>query len=712
MNKRRSEIQFLVIFSIVLLLFTACTETPELYTHPDWLGGTNIETLENEGDCTIFLALMEKAGYTIPIEKQLFTLFVPRDQAFKAYFAKNGISSVDELAREEAFRLFTMYVVPNPLSRYQMIYEYAWDLESPQGEYGALFFRKKTRSLMPSYNETPLYHPIYAGQELTIETDIPVWIPFFTDEYMKDYNASSDGSDYEFICRTTKWSGTQWHDAMITDAEVRTSNGFIYFLDRVVDQHPTAEQYLKNNPDKYDVFYQMIQPFATYTRWQNNKNEIVYRKGYNTQKIYNIANPEGPYAGGGFHTKREMFTLFMPSNTAWNDYFLKYNITNVEGLSEITRIYLIQSHILRNQAFKSKIEKGMRNTFGEHLTVNPNRDITDAYMSNNAIIYDINRVNEPFIFTTVTGPIFFDPNYSIFLLAMYLADKMNFVSSEDFNVTVFPVSNQQFEQMGIRYNEDDNVMQFITNQDRWIDFTFNELSRFIEGYIAKESFTGFGGEGFFELASGEYVYYNNNKLFAAGNAEDKRPAEISGQIENEINGILYYLDNPLKASGYTAAVSIMNDPELSEFFNLINDAGLVTVTQDPRTFEQVIRINILRNSNDFTVFAPTNQAVIDARNAGIIPGTTAELRNFIYNHIIRENVIFDDGKKSGYFNTRYTLQTTPSGNISSQIFVNNSLHNMVITDPSGQTIDVPHEQANTLIRAGVMHKIPRVILMP
>lgn len=705
------------LLSIVLLflhVFQGCSTEPlELYTHPDWLGGTNIETLEAEGDCTIFLALMERAEYTVPIEKQLFTLFVPRDEAFKEYFTQKGINSVEDLSKEEAFRLFTMFVLPNPLSRYEMIYEYAWDLESPQGEYGSLFFRKRTRSLMPSYTEVPPYHPIYAGQELTIETNLPIWIPFFTDEYMKDYNASSDGSDYEFICRTTSWSGTQWHDAMVTDAEVRTSNGFVYFLDRVVDQHPTAEMYLKNNPEKYSTFYQMIQPFATYARWENNNNEIVYRKGYNRDKIFDIANPEGPNVGGGHHIRREIFTLFMPRNEAWAEYFAENNIADFAELSEITRIYLIQSHILRNQAFKSKLELGMKDSFGNTLSLNPDADITDAYLSNNAIIYDLNRVLEPFVFTTVAGPLFFDQDYSTFLLAMYLADKMNMVSRADFNVTIFPISNQQFEEMGIRYNPEDNAMQYlIEGQERWVEFTFNQLSDFMEGYIAREKISDFSGEGYFELASGEYVYYTNNTLFAAGNAEEQIPAQITGYIENDINGILYYLDNPLKASSYTVAQSMLNDPDLTEFFGLMTQAGLVTVTQDPVTFDQITRINFLRNRNDFTVFAPTNQAVFQAIQDSIIPETTNELRNFIFNHVIRENVIFDDGKKSGYFNTRYLMESGPSGNIYSQIFVNNEYQNMVITGPSGQVIEVPHQTANKLIRAGVLHKIPEVILLP
>jgi uncharacterized surface protein with fasciclin (FAS1) repeats len=713
MNKKTPDLKILILFSVILMMVASCQETPEIYTHPDWLGGSNIETLEKEGDCTIFLALMEKADYRLPIEKQLFALFVPRDDAFKEYFNSRGIGSVDDLSKEEAFRLFTMFVLPNPLSRYQIIYEYAWDLEGPQGEYGALFFRKRTRSLLPAYKETPLYHPIYAGEELTIETNVPIWIPFFSTEFMEDYFATPDGSDYEFLCRGSKWSGSQWHDAMITEAERRTSNGFIYFLDKVVIQHPTADEYLKNNPDKYSTFYNMIQPFATYTRWENPKKEIVYRKGYDTDKIYDIANPDGPNAASGsHHVKRDIFTLFMPSNEAWSEYFANNNITDFQDLSEITRIYLIQSHILRTLALKSKIDNGLGNTFGDVLDVNTDTDITGAYLSNNAAIYDLNRVLEPFIFKTVTGPVFLDLEYSTFLLTMYLADKMNLVSSKDFDVTVFPISNAQFEEIGVRYNEIDNRMEFLTPQERWVEFTAPELSLFIEGFIVKEKLTDLSGEGFVELVSGEYAYYNDNKLFAAGNFEDNDYAEITGSIENDINGMLYYIDTPLKASHNTTAQSMLNDPELSEFFNLMLAANLVTTAPDPRTFEVVTRINFLRNSNDWTVFAPTNEAIIEARNNGLIPTAVSELRNFIYNHVISENVIFDDGKVSGTFNTRYATSVTPAGTVYSKIQIQNESKNMVITDASGQEVTVPHEDANLLVRSGVIHKIPKALLLP
>ena len=136
-----------VIFSVVIFGITGCNDHQERYEDPPWLGGSSIETLEKRGNFTIFLELMDRADYTDPITKQLFTLFVPNDAAFEEYFASAGISSVNDLTDEEARQLFTLHVLRNPRSRFYLIYEYAWsELQTPKAEYASLFHRKETPS--------------------------------------------------------------------------------------------------------------------------------------------------------------------------------------------------------------------------------------------------------------------------------------------------------------------------------------------------------------------------------------------------------------------------------------------------------------------------------------------------------------------------------------------------------------------------------------
>jgi uncharacterized surface protein with fasciclin (FAS1) repeats len=117
----------LILVAMFAIGMTGCEDHQERFETPPWLGGSSIETLEERGNYTTFLALMEKANYTEPISKQLFTLFVPDDAAFDAYFKSTGKNSVNDLTKDEAVSLFTLHVLRNPRSRFNMVYEFAWN---------------------------------------------------------------------------------------------------------------------------------------------------------------------------------------------------------------------------------------------------------------------------------------------------------------------------------------------------------------------------------------------------------------------------------------------------------------------------------------------------------------------------------------------------------------------------------------------------------
>ena len=240
---------------------SGCTEDhQERFEEPPWLGGSSIEILQERGKYNIFLSLMEKANYYEPVSKQLFTLFVPSDSAFNAYFKSVGINSVDDLTKEEAVEIFTLHVLRNPLSRFQLVYEYAWnELQGPKGEYASLYHRKLTSSTTIPYSEKINYLPGRIGETVLVFTDNK-YVPLWTAEWFNDYGGAEDGSDYLFMYPRSTWrkgytsnlKGMNWHSAMVIpnpeipdELEVRTASGFIYFLDRVVPPMPTIDQYLR-----------------------------------------------------------------------------------------------------------------------------------------------------------------------------------------------------------------------------------------------------------------------------------------------------------------------------------------------------------------------------------------------------------------------------------------------------------------------------------
>ncbi|HKJ79407.1 MAG TPA: fasciclin domain-containing protein, partial [Prolixibacteraceae bacterium] len=385
MNKL-TQLFLIGIFFVLLIGITGCEDlSQDPYAEPPWLGGSSIETLEERGNYTIFLKLMEKANYKEPISKQLFTLFVPNDEAFREYFNSAGINSVEDLSKEEAVNLFTLHVLRNPRSRIQLVYEYAWgEFQGPDqgrlGEYASLFHRKPTPSTSIPYRETIKYLPGRVGEEVLIYTGEKN-VPLFSEEFFYDYGGASDGSDYLFMYPDSKWKegyapdlkALNWHNAMVIpnpeipeELEVRTASGFIYFIDRVVPPMPSIEEYMRDNPDKFGLYYDILQRFATYGNARSDEqNRVLLQKGY--EMVFNLAEERGTSTNTAV-PPQNMWSAFLPTNETLQKYLddtVLKNYSSLDSVPRVTLFYILQTQLSRTMVLKSKMENSYFNAFGD-----------------------------------------------------------------------------------------------------------------------------------------------------------------------------------------------------------------------------------------------------------------------------------------------------------------------------------------------------------
>jgi uncharacterized surface protein with fasciclin (FAS1) repeats len=691
-----------------LISFSSCeNDNKKLFEDPPWLGGSSIETLEKKGNYTIFLTLMEKAKYKEPISKQLFTLFAPNDEAFTSYFSSIGINSVDDLTEDEAQELFTLHVLRNPRSRYNLIYEYVWSEEQgPTGEYAGLFFRKQTNSFGKSYMEKPRYVPGFPDS-MWIYSDTK-FMPLFSSDYFEDYFGDTTGGDYTFMYPDGNWpeTGLCWGPAAVDSQEVRTADGFIYYIDRVVPPQPNLEKYLFDHQDKFGVFYDMMQRFADYGNAKVGDNdELLYKKEYNT--VFNIVEEQGPGTGEGWQMK-DVFTLYLPNDQVFQNYlnntFLK-SYGSIDSLPEITMYYLLQSQMSAQLGLISKISKNFFNAFGDQLTITAS-DIVSSAMCSNGLVYETNKVLEPDVFTCVPGKLFYDKDYTTFLYLVNSSGLLSKLTNPDQKITLFACSNEQIYQYGIRYNKDNDIIEQYLDGE-WKSMKTADLLMFIQDHISYEVITDLSGEGYIQMSSMNYIHYKDNKIEGAKNIIDKKPSTVQEKIPNERNGMLYTIDEPI-LSNYAMGDYIYNNPEFSDFAALLVKAGLLDPEYvDPATMTVVPNLKFITSSGTWTAFIPTNAAMAAARRDGIISDATKtpELRKFLYYHFIKTATIFDDGKQSGDFQTARVESTTTQGTIYSNLTVNNTPGNLQVTDHSGRTTTVSHQGANVLVQRGVVHKI-------
>jgi uncharacterized surface protein with fasciclin (FAS1) repeats len=705
-----------LILTILFGLYGCNKDKMDRYEDPPWLGGSSIETLQKKGNYTIYLRLMEKANYKEPMSKQLFTLFVPDDEAFNKYFQSRGIASVEDLSEDESVELFTNHFLRNPRSSFQLIYEYAYgELQGPNGEYASWFYRKPCLSFS-TYYETVKYEPTYKGQTLLMYTGTK-FVPLITKDFIEDSFGEPDGSDYSFNYPASTWGGLmQWHNAMVIPQTIpatvdnlasRTADGFIYYIDQVVPPMPSIEQYLKNNPDTYGLYYDIAQRFAQYAVVRiDEQDRQNYGKFY--RQISNIAAEGGPFLGALERNMRGSFTTFIPTNEVLQNYldntvFKYYN--SIDSVPEITLYYILQSHINMSLIGQiSKITKLNYNYFGDVIPISKD-DIATAYTCSNGVVYQMKRVLEPNVFTCVPGRLFFDGKFSAFLQALNSQNMLAPLSNPDIDVTLFAPTNEQLEKYNIRYNDLTSTVEWRGSDLQWVEMNQEELLTFINDHIYIGKISDLSGDGFIKMSSGNYIHYSNNVITSSENNKLNTDIQIDETLENPRNGMLYIMSDPIKTN-YKMGQYITDNPEFSLFAKLMVKTELLDTNYfDAIALETIPNIQFLNEVDNWTAFFPDNNAVNEAIANNLDTADVASLKNFILYHFVRGTTIFDDGKTSGSFPT----SRTTGGAVYSAISIANSQNNLIITDHSGQQVPVDHANANVLVRKGVVHKITSVL---
>jgi len=706
----------------MLLVGFGCSEKMDRYEDPEWLGGTNIETLEKAGKYTIFLQLMEKADYRNTVEKQTSTLFVPDDDAFRTYFEKKGISSIDDMSEDQAFELFTLHFLANSVNANHLVYEKMWNrLESATAEYRSLFFRKQTISYSIPYIEIPRYDPTYQGQELFIYTDLK-YIPLFSKFYFQDYNGNGE-IDYPMMYPDSKWSGLMnWHNAVILpppgkentteieDLAVPTGSGFLYYLDRVVEPMPNIDQYLAANQDKYGLFYDLMQRYATYAQSSvaDKQGRKLYTKGYSD--ISNIAAEKGPNNASNQVPAwaLDIYTVFLPDNDLLQSYFdntVLKTYASLDEVPDITMRYILQSQMTNRLELKSKFTQKFYNIYGD-LSVIDAADVEPGFMCSNGVIYKSKRILEPNVFLCVPGKLFFDSNYSTFLTMLTRAGMIATLSG-DREVTLFAPTNEELNDANIRLvinDEGGEEFQQKADDEQWVFLPDIDLITYAQDHICYGKISDLSGEGYIEMLSHNYVHYSDNQLHAGLN-DYKGNTAATVDYSDSKNGILYHIDQPIETE-YRMGQYISNDPDLSDFTQLMIETGLLDPNfeeGDTKNKYPNIALTEAADAYYWTAFIPTNAAIAQAKLDGTFPDTTGgnidALKSFVNYHFIQKTIV-DDGTISGTFNTLLG---------GAELTIDNSPNNLRITDASGQQVSLNHANANHLVRRGVVHKIGSVL---
>ena len=648
-----------VLSMIVCMLFVSCRDIADddHYAPPSWLKGNAWQVLESEGDYSTFLKAIELTGYQPIVNGQsILTVMAPNNEAWQAFLQKEGYSTVEDMYAKDPTQL------KKTVGFHLMYYAYDWakmlnfrpdegdGATEEQKQNGAgLYYKHRTRSADAMEQ--------VRGKLNGVDTTVTVYhyeryLPVFS-HFMFSSLGVDAKTNYEYFFPGSQWTGGSngfnVANASVTDQDaVVTDNGYLYHVNQVIRPMETIYTTLKNNAN-YSNFVSLYDTYAELTEADQETNTTLGKVVYTITHgaLPNIAC-EWPVTNFRMMStlERSTYTIFAPSNQAIAKFFTNYwkpegGYHSLSDLDPLILQYFIMQSFADNDTpvFPEDVEKGrVQTAYGTPINIETSK-VDDRLFCENGIVYGMNDMEAPAIFSSVVGPAFRDTTYQCFMYALDKSDLvLSLASNKSTFVTLMP-SNLQFNRnepqmrlntttqgrdLEVYSDVDGNFANMSAGQARSIvnmhtASNVSELST--TGIQVVETNTAFN-----------YWFVHDGKITTSAlfnqqlspDYQDSpfvsfREIPSEGTGTSWANGRAYAYDYPqlfaeASGDGLTHRLAVGNDRnyEYYLFAQLLQKAGLVANGGMP---------SITSDDTRYIVFVPTNEAIRD--HIAEIPGCSA-----------------------------------------------------------------------------------------
>ncbi len=656
MTKRKS----LIIAACTLVasaFFVSCQDIADddHYKAPDWLKGNAYEVLENEGNHTSFLKAIELTGYKPIVSGQsIMTVMAPDDDAWQKFLSQNGYSSVEDMNSSDPVLL------KKTVGYHLMYYAYDWSKmvnfrpnegdgatdEQKQVDAG-LYYKHRTHSADDMEQ--------MRGKLNGVDTTVTIYhyeryLPVFSTMMFASKGIDAK-ANYEYFYPSSQWNAASASfnvsNAGVKDAQaVVTDNGYLYHVDQVLTPLETVHATLKNN-SKYSDFVGLYDTYAEFTEADQETStslgKVVYTLTHGSLPSIACEWPVNDYRQMS-KLERATYTILAPSNKAIDHFFTTFwkpesGYTSLGDLDPlILRYFIMQSFTSdTDPVFPEEINKGLVETaFGTPVTINTD-NVDDRLFCENGIIYGMDDMDAPAIFSSVVGPAFRDTTYQCF---MYALDKSELVLSLASNKTDFVTlvpSNLQFNnnepQMRLNTTTQGRNLEVYSDVDGNFANMGSSQARSIVNMHTASNISELSTSGTQVVETNtafNYWFLHNGKITT--NAlfnEQLSPVyqgspfvsfhEVTDNGNPWANGRTYAYDYrklfaEASGDGLAHRLAVGNDKnyEYYLFAQLLQKAGLVQNGTLP---------SIVSEDTRFIVFVPTNEAI--RQNISSIPGCSS-----------------------------------------------------------------------------------------
>ena len=451
------------------------------YKSPSWLKGNAWEVLEGEGSYGSFLKAIELTGYKPIVSGQtILTVMAPDDQAWQQFLQAGGYTSVDDMWQRAPKEL------KKTVGFHLMYYAYDWQKlvnfrpnegdgasDEAKEQDAGMWYKHRTRSQDDMED--------MRGRLNGVDTTVTVYhyerfLPVLSNRFFETKGIDAK-TNYEYFFPQTTWNvtgeGFQVANAGVKDqAAVVTDNGYLYHVNQVVKPMETIYETLSKNPNYSDFIklydtYAEFSPAATETSDNVGKEVFMLTHG----SLPNIAC-EWPVTNFRQMStlERAGYNIFAPSNQAINHFFQNY-WTKEGGYGSLDELdpLILQYFVMQSFAdstepiFPEEIDKDLVQTsFGTPIRINTEK-VDDRLFCENGVVYGMNDMEAPAIFSSVVGPAFCDTTFQCFLYTLDKSDLILSLASDKTNFIVLLPSNKQ-------YNQNEPAMRLnVTTQGKFLE---------------------------------------------------------------------------------------------------------------------------------------------------------------------------------------------------------------------------------------------------
>jgi len=699
------------------------------YDRPEWLAGKVYTQVKSQPEFSTFAKCIELVGYDSIIDVSgSYTVFAPNNEAFTTYLQNHpDYSAVEDIPLPELTELVKYHIVQNPWSKAQLrsLDVYGWidtlDLNNnkPRGFKRQTLLRKEDRKfgVEGTMNNNNIIDTTETNWYRRVITDSRKYAPVFFDQYFNIYDLSTD--DYEFYFERPFEGGDNIYYAggKIIGNEIFAENGFVYNIDKVIEPLKNGYELLESESggNSYSKFLSLINLFPKFSyNEQETFDQPGAEQGLEVDSLFDLTYPELAFDITNEETKAPSGNFGLPNNVsirfhhgmvaptdvAFEQFINTFLVGpnrwgSIEGAPRHIRRIIANTHLSVNPIYPTDLQVGFYNGERDVVSVNEGNVVSKEYGSNCTYI-GVNEAIVPRAFSSVTGPIYLQRGYSRSMYAIEASGLLSALKRRNEDYTLFIESDMNLGlDSSLLYDpkeEEFSLFQGIGKEARQLPVTINDLRTLLLNHIGTKSPSGQPKKEFIKNLAGNYIVFDNETGIVSGTGRTSvgykgniyapnYPTQIS---DNADNGITYDIENWFEFSSgniYNIIKGIY-----PHFHSLLRKAGYDR--------DKEFRYSIISDSEFYTVFIPTAQAITEA-GADTLSGK--ELQDFVLMHLVQGEMIFTDGKQSqGYYETvRPSKESTTFTTVYLKIFIKPGIDVIEIAGNSGNSYITLNQSGKT-----------------